>query len=83
MTFIQKFFLAILPQKWGESMRSESEQWQIRCCTCGASRSVWDAGGIRWKAASSGKRIMIRCEQCGALRAAAVEKTNPPGAVRS
>jgi hypothetical protein len=73
MTLIQRFFLAVLPKRWADSMRAESESWQIRCCTCGASRSVWEAGGIRWKAASIGKRRLVRCPQCKALRWAAIE----------
>jgi hypothetical protein len=40
-----------------------------------ASRSVWDAGGIRWKAASVGKRTVVQCSRCGGLREAAIERT--------
>src|SRR5437868_15462154 len=71
MTLLQKFFFAVLPRKWAEDMRAQSQAWQIRCCTCGASRSVWDCGGIRWKAASVGKRTLAHCSHCGGLRAAA------------
>ena len=73
MTAIQKIFLKILPQKWAEDMRKESEGWKIRCETCGQSRSVWEAGGIRWKAASVGKKMRVFCKQCGDMRTAAVE----------
>jgi hypothetical protein len=73
MSLIQRFFLAIFPKKWSDDMRAESERWMIRCLTCGKSRSVWDAGGIRWKAASVGKRTRIKCSQCEAYRDAAVE----------
>ncbi|HEX7861995.1 MAG TPA: hypothetical protein VF773_16805 [Verrucomicrobiae bacterium] len=74
MSTIQKFFMAALPRRWAESMRAESMQWQIRCCTCGTSRSYWEIGGIRWKAASRGKRIMVHCPKCDRFRVAAVEK---------
>ncbi len=82
MTTIQKFFMKVLPAKWAESMRAESEAWKIRCCTCNATKSVWDAGGIRWKAASVGKRVMIVCTQCKAMRECAVEYL-PSGAASS
>ncbi|MGZ8920767.1 MAG: hypothetical protein ACXW3L_07275 [Limisphaerales bacterium] len=74
MSAIQKLFIAALPKRWAESMREESMRWQVRCCTCGTTRSYWELGAIRWKAASKGKRIMFRCPTCQKLRAAAVEK---------
>lgn len=74
MTAIQKFFLKILPKSWGESMQRESQLWQIRCDGCNRSRSIWDAGGIRWNASSKGKRMLVKCSQCGGLRMAHVER---------
>lgn len=73
MSPVQKFFMAILPRSWAESMRTESRSWMIRCTGCGASRSVWDVGGIRWKACSVGKRTLVRCPHCGGIRVAVVE----------
>jgi ribosomal protein L44E len=73
VTTIQKFFQKILPKKWADEMRAESENWKIRCESCGTSRSVWEAGGIRWRAASVGKKIKVFCPQCRTLRTAAVE----------
>jgi hypothetical protein len=75
MTFMQKLFMKVLPKSWAEQMRADSEAWRVRCCTCGESRSIWELGGIRWKAYSSGKRTLIRCTRCGMIRVAAVEKT--------
>jgi hypothetical protein len=63
MTFIQKFFTAVLPHAWAEDMRAESQQWMLRC-TYGFERSIWEVGGIRWKASGSPRRLM-RCPQCG------------------
>lgn len=70
----QLFFTKILPAKWANDMRAESESWRIRCLECGASRTVWEAGGIRWRAASKGKRTIVGCSQCGGTRTAAVER---------
>lgn len=74
MSVLQKFFVAILPKRWADSMREESMRWLVRCCTCDASISYWEMGGIRWKAASKGKRILFRCPNCQRIRAGTVEK---------
>jgi DNA-directed RNA polymerase subunit RPC12/RpoP len=64
MTRIQRFFKTILPRAWADEMERESRAWTIRCAHCGAVRSVWDAGGVRWKASGAPRRWM-RCAQCG------------------
>ena len=51
----------------------ESAGWRIRCLSCDASRSVWEVGGVRWKAASAAKRKLAWCRACGGPRLAAVE----------
>jgi Zn finger protein HypA/HybF involved in hydrogenase expression len=56
-------------------MRAESEAWRLRCSVCGATRSVWEAGGIRWKAAAVNKQTRAHCPHCGGLRATVVERT--------
>jgi hypothetical protein len=66
--------MTVLPRSWAEDMRAESESWKIRCLGCGASKSVWEVGGVRWKAKSRGKRMLVHCSQCGGLRMAAVER---------
>jgi len=73
MSLIQRFFMAILPKSWADDMRKESQEWRIRCCSCGASKSVWDVGGIRWKAYGV-KRTLVHCSHCGGFRAASVER---------
>ena len=51
----------------------ESAGWRIRCLSCDASRSVWEVGGVRYKAASIRKRKLAWCRACGGPRIAAVE----------
>jgi hypothetical protein len=62
MSSIQKFFIAILPASWARSMEAESRRWMIRC-PCGVETSVWDSGGIRWKASGTPKRYLW-CRTC-------------------
>jgi uncharacterized Zn finger protein len=64
----------MFPKRFWRSVIRESREWRVRCLTCGTSRSYWKLGGIRWKAASSGKRMLVRCPQCGRSRVAAVER---------
>jgi hypothetical protein len=65
MSFIQKLFLAVLPESWAKSMEAESREWMCTC-PCGHSRSVWEMGGIRWKAAGNPRRL-LKCPSCGQM----------------
>jgi hypothetical protein len=75
MSFIQRLFMRLLPRRWAEQMKADSQAWRIRCTGCNRSRSIWEIGGIRWKAYSRGKRTIVRCSQCGGMQIAAIEKT--------
>lgn len=44
-------------------MEAESRSWIVRC-ECGHARSIWDLGGIRWKAAGNPRKYML-CPSCG------------------
>ena len=62
MSTLQKIALALLPKSWAASLEKESRTWQAQC-ECGHSNSIWDLGGIRWKA--SGKpRNYFFCPVC-------------------
>jgi hypothetical protein len=64
MTRTQKIFKSLLPASWAASMENESRQWLMRCETCNFEKSVWDFGGIRWKAAGNPRRKVL----CGACQ---------------
>ena len=63
MSFVQRFFTAIFPAGWAQSMEADSRRWMVRC-PCGFERSVWDIGGIRWKAIGTPKWFR-KCPSCG------------------
>jgi RNase P subunit RPR2 len=65
MTFIQKLIISILPEQWSADIRAETKSWVLTCPNCGAVQSVWDLGGVRFKAASVGKSVLTKCAQCG------------------
>jgi hypothetical protein len=74
MSPIQRFFTAILPQRWAEAMEAESRAW-ILTCPCGEETSIWQAGGIRFKATGNPTRLH-RCPNCG-LTLHHLEKREP------
>ena len=65
MSYLQKFFVRILPRRWAESMEADSPSWKMRC-SCGFARSIWELGGICWKAAGQPRTFsFMKCPQCG------------------
>lgn len=63
MSFIQRFLMAVFPPAWAKDMHAESQKWKL-ACACGCERSVWELGGVRWKAKGNPRRWMV-CPQCG------------------
>ncbi|MEW5738217.1 MAG: hypothetical protein AB1938_04790 [Myxococcota bacterium] len=63
-----------LPRKLAEDMERESRAWKFICPTCDLRTSVWEMGGVRYKAASRGKRTFARCPRCNAFKWHRVEK---------
>ncbi len=62
MSFIQRFLKTVLPRSWAEDMEAETRSWMVQC-PCGFERSVWEMGGVRWKAIGRPRRLMT-CPQC-------------------
>ena len=63
MTFFQQFLTILLPKAWAEDIKAESLTWMVQC-PCGFERSVWESGGVRYKAKGSPRRLGV-CTQCG------------------
>jgi predicted RNA-binding Zn-ribbon protein involved in translation (DUF1610 family) len=65
---IQQLISRVVPRSWAASMEEESRQWMVRCQKCGFERSLWDLGGIRWKATRRQRTwTWGRCPNCGKL----------------
>ncbi|MDG2132566.1 MAG: hypothetical protein P8J88_03665 [Phycisphaerales bacterium] len=54
---------ASLAASLAASMESESRDWQFECPHCGGRTSVWEIGGLRWKARGRPWRS-IHCPAC-------------------
>jgi endogenous inhibitor of DNA gyrase (YacG/DUF329 family) len=78
-SWIQRLIKRIAPHR-AAAIERESREWIVSCPNCGRSASYWELGGVRYKAASKGKRIRGRCSQCGKTVWARVERRRtPPG----
>ena len=63
MGFRQRLLTSIVPQRWADEMEADSRSWMLRCNDCGLERSVWEVGGVRWKAVGSPSRYR-HCPRC-------------------
>jgi hypothetical protein len=63
VSFIQRLIVSIVPRSWAQSMEAERRAWLARCGVCGQERSIWELGGIRWKAAGRPRRL-LPCPTC-------------------
>ena len=51
-------------RRWATAaMEDESREWLVRCPACGHERSIWELGGVRYKARGT-KRQFRRCPAC-------------------
>lgn len=64
MTRIQRLILFFIPARHRAAAEAESRAWRYTCEACGHARSVWELGGIRWKAAGQ-PVTRTRCPTCG------------------
>lgn len=60
-SFVQRLFTRLMPRH-AASLEAESRRWMMTC-RCGFQRSIWDLGGIRYKA-SGRQRNYGYCPAC-------------------
>ncbi len=75
LSTVQKLARWLLPKSWSDSIEAESRQWLAEC-PCGNSCSIWELGGIRWKAAGQPRKL-IRCPRCRQLRWHKIVRSGP------
>ena len=59
--------LSWLPSSLAASIEADSRRWVFDCPVCDARSSIWEIGGVRWKAAGEPRRL-IRCPHCRSSR---------------
>ncbi len=62
MSRVQKFFISMFPAQ-AESMEADSRAWFLKCPKCNFEQSIWEMGGIRWKAKGN-SRNYLKCQNC-------------------
>ena len=85
MSRTQRFFTRLAGAETAAAMEAHSRAWLLHCPDCGHERSIWDIGGIRYKAAGNPRtRTRMRCPKCGktgwhkVIRAANFPTTHAP-----
>ncbi len=63
LSFWQKIFKTIASAETFKDIEAESRLWTMQCSNCKFERSIWEMGGIRWKAAGS-PRVYRLCTNC-------------------
>jgi ribosomal protein L37E len=64
LSLVQRIARALVSARMFAAMEEASRKWTVECPHCGFGRSVWELGGIRYKAAGT-PRQHGRCLQCG------------------
>ena len=60
----QKFSKRFASEEKFEAMKQESLLWGFTCKNCSTWSSIWEIGGIRYKAKGN-PRMRIKCPECG------------------
>src|SRR6476620_2328591 len=62
----QKLFTGLASPSTAAKMEAESRSWMVRCPRCGFEQSVWETGGVKYKAAGTSYWFR-RCPNCHKL----------------
>ena len=62
-SWTQRVILRFVSARTAQAMEDESRSWVMQC-ECGHTTSIWEMGGIRYKASSKGLRRLGRCAAC-------------------
>ena len=82
-TLLQRLFLGItsvVSTDMAAEMAADSRRWVWECRNCGHRRSVWEAGGIRYRG-SGRERQLAECSACGRAGVHRFYRAEGPGAV--
>jgi phage FluMu protein Com len=70
---LRGLIMRFMSPKMREDAEAESRKWVATCPRCQSINSIWDMGGMRYKAA--GRPIkLVRCPKCGKISPHQFEK---------
>jgi DNA-directed RNA polymerase subunit RPC12/RpoP len=61
---LRNLILAFMSPARRAAAEADSRAWKATCPSCGTKTSIWDLGGLRYKAAGKPLRG-LRCPSCG------------------
>lgn len=73
LSTIQKIIKFFSPAPLFEKMMEDSKRYRFTC-SCGKESSIWDIGGIRYKASEKTK-TGVKCPHCGKFALHKIYKT--------
>ncbi len=59
----QRLIIKFVPDGMAKSIETESRDW-VMDCDCGHITSIWEMGGVRYKAKARGLRRTGKCSAC-------------------
>lgn len=63
MSFLRKLVFFFVSRETAMKMEAESRRWLAVCPNCQRATSIWDLGGLRYKAAGT-KMTRLTCSGC-------------------
>ena len=63
---LQSLIVRLFP-RLAPDIEAESRSWRVQCPVCGNEKSIWDVGGVRYKALGTVRRLG-HCSRCRRIR---------------
>jgi hypothetical protein len=60
----QRLIFAFVSPETAKKMEADSRAWKVHCPHCHFVRSIWDMGGIRYRAYGNPYKLRL-CPSCG------------------
>jgi RNase P subunit RPR2 len=74
LSFVQKLARTFCSPSMFEKLKADSNQWGFTCGRCRKPSSIWDIGGIRYKAKGN-PRTRVKCPHCGEFGFQRIERS--------
>jgi phage FluMu protein Com len=71
---LRNFILKFMSPKMRAEAEADSHKWMATCPRCQSVNSIWDIGGIRYKAVGGRPITLVRCPNCGKISPHRFEK---------
>ena len=70
---LRDLILRLLPTRWGAAAVASSREWRVEFSGCPHHSTIWDIGGLRWKARGAFTTVAW-CPTCGKMSKARVSR---------